>query len=160
MKFKIRKGTHEDASFVFSQIKNLAKFEKAEEQVTLTLERLIEDGFSKEGPALYETLIFEEGTTPCGFALYYNRYSTWKGKSLYLEDLFILPEFRRRGLARMAFKELARIAVETSCYRFEWQVLDWNTPAIKLYEELGADLDGEWMNCRLEGERILKLARN
>ncbi len=87
-------------------------------------------------------------------ALFYYRYSTWKGKSLYLEDLYIKPESRGNGFGTYVMKWLAKYAVENDCKRFEWQVLDWNMPAIDLYQKLGADLDGEWINCRLEGDSL------
>lgn len=152
----IRKGCREDSAFVLKMIQQLAKYEKAEDRVKVTLEQLENDGFGDR--ALYETLILELDNRPVGMALYYNRYSTWMGKSLYLEDLYVIPEARGNGLGLKAMKKLAQIAVETNCYRFEWQVLDWNEPSIKFYESLNTDLDSEWINCRLEGDSLHKLA--
>ncbi|OUR96919.1 hypothetical protein A9Q84_11325 [Halobacteriovorax marinus] len=156
MQRTIRKSTLEDASFIYKLINDLAEYERAPEQVKLTLEQLKLDGFGDE--PLFESIILELDETPVGMALFYNRYSTWKGKSLYLEDLYIIPDFRGHGLGMMTMKYLANIAVETNCHRFEWQVLDWNEPSIKFYQSLQADLDGEWVNCRLEGDLIKQLA--
>ncbi len=137
-------------------IRDLAIYEKAEDQVKISLDQLKEDGFGDQ--PLYDSIILELEGRAVGMALYYNRYSTWKGKSLYLEDLYVLPEFRGHGLGLKTMKYLANIAVETNCYRFEWQVLDWNVPSIEFYKKLGTDLDGEWINCRLEGSAIKDLA--
>lgn len=152
----IRKATKEDAPFIIQMIKDLAEFEKAPEQMILSTEQLIEDGF-KENP-LFESIILELNGQPCGMALFYNRYSTWKGRSLYLEDLYVKPEARGNGLGLLAMKYLAKYAAETKCQRFEWQVLDWNEPAIKFYKSFGTDIDGEWMNCKLEGSEIARFA--
>lgn len=149
---KIRKAEKEDCTFILHLIKELAHFEKAPEKVTLSLQQLQKDGFS-ENP-LFKASIIQWNDINVGFFLYYFRYSTWKGKSLYLEDLFVLPEYRRRGLARMAFAELSKVAQSEKCGRFEWQVLDWNEGAISFYESFQTELDREWINCRLEGDNI------
>lgn len=156
MKTNIRKATISDSAFILDMIRDLAIYEKAEDQVKVSLDQLKEDGFGDK--ALYDSIILELEGRAVGMALYYNRYSTWKGKSLYLEDLYVLPEFRGHGLGLKTMKYLANIAVETNCYRFEWQVLDWNGPSIEFYKKLGTDLDGEWINCRLEGSAIKDLA--
>lgn len=148
----MRKAHQSDAPFIYDLICKLAEFEKAREQVSLSLDQLIQDGFGEE--PLYFSHILEWEGQAAGFTLCYFRYSTWKGKSLYLEDLFVLPEFRGRGLAKLALRELKELAQRENCGRFEWQVLDWNEPAINFYKSLGADLDPEWINCRLEGERL------
>ena len=157
MNISMRRASVDDAPFIYSLINKLAEFEKAPEQVTLTLDQLLEDAFSDD-PLCFSHILESDGT-PAGFTLCYYRYSTWKGKSLYLEDLFVEPEFRGQGLAKLALKNLAEIAVRERCGRFEWQVLDWNEPAIKFYQSIGADLDPEWINCRLEGESISNLAK-
>ena len=151
---KIRKAKKEDAAFILQMIKELAKFERAPEKVTLTLEQLTKDGFNAK--PLFEALILENSNgQSIGFALYYNRYSTWRGKTLYLEDLYIIPSERGSGLGIKVMEYLRREAIDTGCARFEWQVLDWNSPAIEFYEKLGAELDGEWINCRIEGDALL-----
>jgi GNAT superfamily N-acetyltransferase len=149
----IRKAVKSDAKFILSMINELATFEKAPEQVLVTLEKLEADGFSEK--PLFESIILESNNSEIGMALFYYRYSTWKGKSLYLEDLYIKTQNRGSGFGTYVMKWLANYAHINDCKRFEWQVLDWNTPAIKLYQKLGADLDEEWINCRLEGESLL-----
>lgn len=144
-----REANIEDCEFIFQLIKELAVFEKAGDKVTLTLEQLKKDGFGEE--SLYFSHILEWNGERAGFTLCYYRYSTWKGKSLYLEDLFVLPEYRGKGLAKMALSELKKHANDVGCGRFEWQVLDWNETAIEFYKSIGAELDPEWINCRLEG---------
>lgn len=152
MKLATRKAMRSDCPFILELIKDLAHFEKAPEQVKVSVEQLEKDGFGED--PLYEAQILTVDNTPAGFFLYYYRYSTWKGRSLYLEDLYVKPEFRRLGLAKLAFSELSKIALDKDCGRMEWQVLDWNENAIKFYETFDCDLDGEWINCRLEGDKI------
>jgi len=99
--------------------------------------------------------------SPVGFALYFNNYSTWQGRwGLYLEDLFVRPTARGRGIGKALLVELARIAVREGCGRFQWQVLDWNAPAIGFYEKLGAKAFKEWVSMRIEGEALERLAAN
>ena len=156
MEKNIRFATENDVEFIFEMIKELAVYEKAADKVETSIEQIREDGFGEK--AYYKAVILELDNKAVGMALFYNRYSTWKGKSLYLEDLYIRPEFRGNGLGMMGMQWLAEYAVETKCYRFEWQVLDWNEPSIQFYKTLNADLDSEWINCRLEGNRIQDLA--
>ena len=152
----IREAKKEDVPFILDMIKQLAIYEKAEDRVKVNETQLSEDGFGEH--PLFQSLILELDNKPVGMALFYNRYSTWKGKSLYLEDLYIIPEARGHKLGIQTMKYLAQYAIDTNCYRFEWQVLDWNEPSIKFYQSLNTDLDGEWINCRLEGDGIKQLA--
>lgn len=152
----IRKATPNDVPFILQMIRALAEYEKEPKEVTLTERELLRDGFGST--ALYQCLILELQQKPVGFALYYNRYSTWKGKTLFLEDLFVIPEARGSGLGKQAMLELARIARDTGCVRFEWQVLDWNQPAIDFYKSLGTELLPQWVNCRLDRQGIEELA--
>lgn len=152
----IRKATQEDAAFIIQMIKDLAHFEKALDQVHLTEEELVRDGFGER--PLFECLILELQGSPVGIALYFYKYSTWKGKTLYLEDLYVMPEARKNGLGMETMKYLAQYAMEQNCRRFEWQVLDWNEPSIDFYRSFNTDLDNGWINCRLENERISHLA--
>ena len=100
-----------------------------------------------------------DGDTPLGFAVYFFNYSTWQGRhGLYLEDLYVTPESRGQGAGKALLRQLARIAVERDCGRFEWSVLDWNAPSIAFYESLGAEPQNEWVRYRLTGEALLKLA--
>lgn len=152
----IRPAKKDDAPFILELINRLAVYENASDQVKVTNEQLLEDGFGNN--PLFESIILELDNKPVGMALFYNRYSTWKGKSLYLEDLFIVPEARGKKLGIMAMKYLANYAEKTNCFRFEWQVLDWNEPSINFYKSINTDLDSEWINCRLEGDAIKQLA--
>ena len=158
MEKNLRIATIEDAPFIMEMIKELALYEKAPEQVSLSLEQLKADGFGQN--PLYKCLILELDKNQVGICLYYYRYSTWKGKALYLEDLYIQPDFRGHGLGLMAMKKLANIAHEGKCQRFEWQVLDWNEPSIKFYERIGSKLDGEWINCKFEEDGIRQFAKS
>ncbi|MCB0280649.1 MAG: GNAT family N-acetyltransferase, partial [Calditrichaeota bacterium] len=113
----------------------------------VSVEQLERDGFGTS--PLFEALILEFNSETVGFALFYYRYSTWKGKSLYLEDLYVDPEYRNNGIGLAVMKHLVNHAIKTDCKRFEWQVLDWNTPSIEFYKKIGAELDSEWINCKL-----------
>ncbi|MBY0384479.1 GNAT family N-acetyltransferase [bacterium] len=148
----IRKATENDIPFILQMIRALADYEKEPKEVTISEAQLEKDGFGVS--PLYQCLILELEQKPVGFAFYYNRYSTWKGKTLFLEDLFVIPEARGSGLGKLAMLELAKIARDTDCVRFEWQVLDWNQPAIDFYKSLGAELLPQWVNCRLDRKGI------
>jgi len=148
----IRRGNHRDISPLLELIKALAIYEKAPEEVVNTEEQLLKDGFG-ENP-LYGFFMAEVEGKPVGFALYYFRYSTWKGKSLFLEDLFVKKEFRKMGIGKLLFDEIITQAKKDDCNRVNWQVLDWNTPAIDFYKRIGAELDGEWINCFLDDKQI------
>jgi GNAT superfamily N-acetyltransferase len=121
---------------------------------------LIEESlFSASSTA--HALICENGGRPVGFAVYFFNYSTWLGRNgLYLEDLYVTPEARGCGAGKALLKHLARIAVDRGCGRFEWSVLDWNEPAIKFYESLGARPQSEWVGYRLTGRALLDLAES
>lgn len=146
MEFDIRTGEQRDLSEVLSLIKELAAFEKAPEQVTMTLEQLTEDGFG-EYP-LYGLIVAgnqEHGVI--GMALYYYRYSTWKGKFLYLEDIVVNESHRSNGVGYALMQRLKEIAMAENCKGLTWQVLDWNVDAIRFYERIGANIDKEWYNA-------------
>lgn len=152
----IRKATIKDLSFVLKMVKELAHFERAPDAVQIT-NAILQADFEA---GLFESIILEKDGIEVGMALFYFRYSTWKGKSLYLEDLYVIPEHRGAGLGKLVMKYLAGYALEQNCGRFEWQVLDWNNPAIEFYKTLGAEIDPEWMNCRLEGKAIERAAQD
>jgi GNAT superfamily N-acetyltransferase len=158
----IRPGERADVPVIAELIRGLARFEKLEHEVTLTEDRLAANLF---GPHHYaETLIAQEngsaGDVPVGFALFFHNFSTFLAQpGIYLEDLFVIPEQRGRGIGRALLKELARLAVERGCGRLEWSVLDWNREAIAFYERLGARPNSEWNVYRLSGEALSSLGR-
>ena len=155
--FTIRKGTPEDTPVIFDLIKKLAVYEKMENHVTTTVEQLRENIFTHNFSMV---LIAEENEKPVGFALYFFNFSTFVGKpGLYLEDLFVEPEFRGKGYGKKLLIELAKIAREENCGRMEWSVLNWNTPAIDLYESLQAKPMDEWTVYRLDQKGIADLAQ-
>jgi GNAT superfamily N-acetyltransferase len=158
MTLGIRPGKRADVPVIAELIRGLARFEKLEDQVTMTEERLASNLF---GPHPYaETLIAEEAGEAVGFALFFHNFSTFLAKpGLYLEDLFVVPERRGGGVGRALLKELARLAVERDCGRLEWSVLDWNREAIAFYERLGARPNSEWTTYRLTGEALSALGR-
>jgi GNAT superfamily N-acetyltransferase len=158
MTLVIRPGEPADVPIIAELIRGLARFEKLENEVTMTEERLSSNLF---GPHRYaETLIAEKAGESVGFALFFHNFSTFLAKpGIYLEDLFVVPEHRRGGVGRALLKELARLAVERDCGRLEWSVLDWNREAIAFYERLGARPNSEWTIYRLAGEALSALGR-
>jgi len=154
----IRRGTERDVPIILGLIRGLAEYERLLQQVEATPARIRRHGF---GPRRYfETLICRRGGRPVGFALYFFTYSTFLGRpSLYLEDLFVLPEERGNGAGKALLRALAKIAVGRGCGRMEWTVLDWNRPAIRFYKRLGAGLRKEWILTRLTGAPLRRLAR-
>jgi GNAT superfamily N-acetyltransferase len=158
MTLAIRPGDKADVAVIAHLIRELARFEKLEPEVTMTEDLLAENLFGKRRYA--ETLIAEDAGKPIGFALFFHSFSTFLGKpGLYLEDLFVVPEQRGNGVGRALLKELARIALERECGRLEWAVLNWNRDAIKFYERLGARPNSEWTVYRLAGEALTALGR-
>ncbi len=154
---KIRPATLEDVPLIRQFIRDLAEYERAPEAAVVTEESLRRDGFGPEPK--YRCVIAEWDGAPAGFAFFFYNYSTWQGQAgLYLEDLFVKPVFRGKGIGKALLIHLAKIAVDENCGRFQWQVLDWNTPAIDFYKSLGAEVMSEWLTMRVEGENIRKLA--
>lgn len=148
----IRKGRKEDVSAVYALIKELALYEKAPEQVTLSLEELEQDGF---GPnAIYGLFVAEKADKIIGIALYYEKYSTWQGRCIYLEDIVVTESERGNGIGHQLFQAVIGVAKERNSARMEWQVLDWNEPAINFYKKYNANLDGEWYNGKLTHQQI------
>lgn len=138
-------------------IRELATYEREPQAAVARPEDLLRDGFGPEPK--FRAVIAEWSGEPAGFALFFHNYSTWQGRpGLYLEDLFVRPRLRDKGIGRALLVYLAKLAVRENCGRFQWQVLDWNQPAIEFYEALGAKKLGEWITMRVEGEALGKLA--
>jgi GNAT superfamily N-acetyltransferase len=154
----IRPATPQDARLILDFIRDLAEYERAPEAAVATEADLLRDGF---GPnPKFQCVIAEWDGAPAGFAFYFYNYSTWQGRpGLYLEDLFVRPQYRGKSIGKALLVHLAQVAVRENCGRFQWQVLDWNTPAIQFYESLGAKKLTEWLTMRVEGEDIEKLAQ-
>lgn len=148
----IREGRKEDLSHVLELVKELAAFERAPHEVTNTVERMEADGF---GPhPIYGFFVAEDRGLIIGLSLYYWRYSTWKGKRLYLEDIIVTETARGKGAGKLLFDRTMLKALKENCSGMTWQVLEWNEPAIKFYKKYGAKLDDEWTNCHLEAHQI------
>ncbi len=155
----IRPATEADCSQILTFITELAIYEKAEHEVESTEADLARTLFSEGATA--HCVIGEYQGKPAGFAVYFYNYSTWQGRNgLYLEDLYVSPDFRGKGLGKALLKHLAGQAVANHCGRFEWSVLDWNTPAIEFYESLGAKPKTEWVGYRLDGDALTSFAAN
>lgn len=155
--FRIRSATEEDVPLILTFILDLARYEKLEHEVVATAETLRATLFGQ--PRFAEVLFGEEDGQSVAFALFFHNYSTFVGRpGLYLEDVFVRPEFRGRGYGKAMLARLASIAVERNCGRFEWAVLDWNTPAIAFYKSLGARAVDEWTIFRMTGAALRKLA--
>jgi GNAT superfamily N-acetyltransferase len=148
MSIQIRKAVKEDCARLLELIKELATFEKAPDEVTVTLDHFIESGFG-EKPVWYGFVAEDEGVIE-GFSNYYIRYSTWKGQRLYLEDLIVTEQARGKGIGKLLFDRLIEEAKEKKFNGIVWQVLDWNEPAINFYKKYNAKFDDEWVNCSIE----------
>ncbi len=156
-RFTIRPATAEDAPLLLAFIRGIAEYELLTHQVTATEEGLRASLFGDE-PAAEALLAFADGE-PAGFAVYFHSYSTFLGRpGMHLEDLYVSPEHRRRGLGALLLRRVAAIAVERGCGRFEWLALDWNTDAHRFYEGLGAEMLSEWRLFRIHGDALRRLA--
>ena len=153
----IRPATLADTDLILQFVRELAIYEKAEHEVLATPEHVQRTLFADD-PKVFG-LICLQGDTPVGFAVYFFNYSTWQGRhGLYLEDLYVSPTQRGQGAGKALLSHLARIAVANDCGRFEWSVLDWNTPSIDFYDSLGALPQSEWIRYRMTGEALQRLA--
>ena len=159
MAITIRAATPADVGQILAFIRGLAEYEREPDAVRATEADLLEHGFG-ESP-YYSCLIAELDGAPAGFALFFYDFSTWLGKpGLYLEDLFVFPEQRGAGIGKALLQRLAQIALEKGCARMKWEVLDWNKPAIDFYNAMGAELQKEWLNVRLQGDALRRLAES
>ncbi|GAA3753505.1 GNAT family N-acetyltransferase [Terriglobus aquaticus] len=160
--FRIRNAVPGDVGEIAALIRELALYEKEPEAAKATEADLLRDGF---GPEPYFRCVMLDAAAEnashavAGFALYFFQYSTWEGRpSLYLEDLFVRPAYRGRGFGKALLQHLAQVAVDRECTRLQWECLDWNTPSLAFYESLGASVLREWLNLRLTGDDIARLA--
>jgi GNAT superfamily N-acetyltransferase len=153
----IREGTPADVPTILAFVRELATYEREPDAVVATEADFLRHGFGER--PFFRTLLAEWNGAPAGFALYFFGFSTWTGgPTLFLEDLFVRPGHRKRGIGVALMRRLAREAVETGCKRFVWQVLDWNEPSIRFYESLGAKVLREWLTVRIDGDALARLA--
>lgn len=155
---KIRKGRKEDMKGVLSLIQELAIFEKEPDAVLITADDLVRDGFGDR--PLFEVFVAEKEKEIVGIALYYNRYSTWKGKTIHLEDLVVKESMRGSGLGYALYSEVIKQGKKDKVRRIEWNVLDWNTPAIDFYEKSGAKILDEWRVVQMDEAAINNFVEN
>jgi GNAT superfamily N-acetyltransferase len=157
----LRPATPQDVPQILNFIRDLATYEREPDAVLATEADLLRDGFgpNKRFDCIIAELADGETTIATGFALYFYNYSTWRGHAgIYLEDLYVSPEHRGKGVGKALLTRVAAIAVAEGCPRFEWSVLDWNTPSIDFYEQLGAVMKSEWNGMQVSGEALIALA--
>ena len=147
MKTIIRRAVKDDCPRLLELVQELATYERAPGEVTVTLDHFTESGFGKQ--PVWWAFVAEVDEKIVGFALYYIRYSTWKGQAMYLEDILITNEMRGKGIGKLLFDRLIEEARDKKFNRIIWQVLDWNEPAINFYKKYNADFDAGWINCSL-----------
>lgn len=153
MIISVRKGVKSDLLAALELIKELALYENAPDEVSVTVEDMERDGFG-EDPVFY-FFVAEVERKIVGISLYYVKYSTWKGKCIFLEDIIVTEQYRKQGVGKKLFDEVVKVSKELIVQRLEWQVLEWNEPAIRFYEKINSNLDKEWINCKLTREQIL-----
>ena len=147
MNINIRRAVKEDCPRLLELIQELAVYEKAPDEVTVTLEHFEASGFGEK--PIWWAFVAEENGIVTGFALYYIRYSTWKGQRMYLEDILVTEKSRGKGLGKLLMDRLIEEAKEKRFNAIVWQVLEWNEPAINFYKKYNADFDPEWINCSI-----------
>ena len=153
----LRPAVTSDVALILRLIRELAEYEREPDAVLATEADLLRDGFTE--PRRFHALIAEWDGVGVGFALYFYSYSTWQGRAgIYLEDLFVLPEFRGKGIGKALLAKVAAIAVAEGLPRFEWSVLDWNQPSIDFYHQMGAVMKSEWLGMRVTGTALTELA--
>lgn len=155
MSVVIRTGNENDIPAALDLVKELAVFEKAPTEVEVTVREMTNWGFGKD--KIFNFFVLEKENKIVGIAVYYYKYSTWKGKCLFLEDIIVTEKERKNGYGKLLFNEVVKVAKSQKVRRMEWQVLDWNTPAIEFYKKYNSHMDGEWINCKLTYDQIQTL---
>jgi GNAT superfamily N-acetyltransferase len=151
-KITIRKGEIDDLPAILELIKELADYEKAPNEVSVTLAEMQHHGFGSK--SIFEFFVAIEDDKTIGLALYYYKYSTWKGRCLFLEDIIVTESKRGFGIGKLLFYEVGKVAQKQGVRRMEWQVLDWNEQAINFYKKMPVHLDAEWINCKLTNKEL------
>lgn len=147
MNYTIRKAVKGDVPAILGLVKELAAYEKAPDAVEVTLKEMEADGF---GPhSIYSAFVAENEGQIVGMALYYTKYSTWKGKAIYLDDIVVNEKYRRYGIGGKLFEAVVKVCKEMGVRKIDWQVLSWNEPAINFYKKYNTVFDNEWINCTL-----------
>ncbi len=155
--FSIHSATPDDAALLLELVKELATYERLAHEVVATPDEIRESLFGKNRRA--EALLLREGDKAVAFAIFFHNFSTFVGRAgIYLEDIYVKPEYRGKGYGKRLFQEVAKIAVERNCGRYEWAVLDWNQPAIDFYKSFGARAMSDWTVFRLDGDELRRLA--
>lgn len=155
MAVKLRRARQEDCPRLMELIHELAVYEKAPEEVTVTLKEFVDAGFGTA--PVWQAFVAEQDGQIAGFALYYIRYSTWKGCRLYLEDFLVTNEQRGKGIGKLLFDRVVQEARKKNYSGMTWQVLDWNAPALNFYSKYGASTEAGWLNASLSREQINKI---
>ena len=149
MEIVVKKAVKEDCEAIMNLIHELAVYEKAPNEITVSMEHFIESGFGAK--PVWEAFVAKENDIVKGFALYYIRYSTWKGQRIYLEDLLVTEDMRGKGIGKLLFDQLVEECKNKKYSGLVWQVLDWNEPAINFYKKfVGVKFDSEWVNCSMD----------
>jgi GNAT superfamily N-acetyltransferase len=151
----IRRGEKKDLPQVLNLVKELAIYEKAPNEVEVTVSQMEEWGFGSD--KIFDLFVAENNGKIVGMALYYYKYSTWKGKCLFLEDIIVTENERKNGFGKLLFDAVVQVAKKDKVKRMEWQVLEWNEPAIKFYKKTNTVFDDEWVNCKLTYEELQKM---
>ncbi|GGZ54978.1 GNAT family N-acetyltransferase [Mesonia mobilis] len=154
MEFQVRKATKNDMPSVLKLINELAVYEREPDAVEVTVADLERDGFGDK--PLFNCFVAEAEDKIVGMALFYNRYSTWKGKTIHLEDLIVNEDYRGKGIGMQLYKKVMQFALEENIKRVEWVVLDWNTPAVNFYKNTGASVFSEWDTVQFDQDSIKK----
>ena len=154
MEFQVRKATKNDMPSVLKLINELAVYEREPDAVEVTVADLERDGFGDQ--PLFNCFVAEAEDEIVGMALFYNRYSTWKGKTIHLEDLIVSEDYRGKGIGMQLYKKVMQFALEEKIKRVEWVVLDWNTPAVNFYKNTGASVFSEWDTVQFDQDSIKK----